>query len=91
MLADSAESKQLKTIVDVRELQNEYVTLDKRRLQQIIIHLYSNAIKFTHEGKVKLKATIQPSLFPDVHSVQSSFDYLKIEVSDTGIGIGEDE
>jgi signal transduction histidine kinase/CheY-like chemotaxis protein len=50
------------------------VLSDQDKLNQIIINLMSNALKFTEEGEVKLSAALEGSL-------------LKITVSDTGIGI----
>ena len=53
------------------------VLSDQDKLNQIIINLMSNALKFTEEGEVKLSAVLEDSL-------------LKIAVSDTGIGIPSD-
>ncbi len=52
--------------------------LDYTRVRQIIINLVSNAIKFTKEGKVKIKAKPRKNNFI-------------IEVKDTGIGIKKDQ
>ena len=51
-----------------------FVEADRTRMVQILNNLVSNAIKFTDEGGVTLKATIQD-------------DMLKISVEDTGIGL----
>lgn len=48
---------------------------DSSRLRQILHNLLSNAIKFTEEGKVELKV------------LREKEDYLRFEISDTGIGI----
>ncbi len=50
---------------------------DRARLKQILNNLLSNAVKFTPAGAIKLAA-------------QWSDDRLKVEVSDTGIGMGAD-
>ena len=50
---------------------------DKKRLQQIILNLLSNALKFTSVGQIKLKYWTEPP-----------FIYFK--VSDTGVGIKEE-
>jgi len=55
------------------------VRIDEGRLRQIILNLASNAIKFTHEGSVAIHTTL--ILKPEQKAE------LKIEVSDTGIGI----
>jgi PAS domain S-box-containing protein len=54
------------------------VTSDPRRIQQIILNLLGNAIKFTESGTVKLTAARTNGQF-------------SIQVADTGIGIREAE
>ena len=50
---------------------------DQDKLKQIIINLLSNALKFTEDGEVKLSASLEGA-------------WLRIAVSDTGIGISPD-
>jgi signal transduction histidine kinase len=50
---------------------------DKRRLNQVLINLLNNAVKFTNRGGVTL-------------SVRKEGDKLEIKVKDTGIGIDEE-
>jgi len=57
---------------------NLSLVIDPVRLTQIVLNLTSNAIKFTHEGLVKLSA-------------HASGDSVLIAVADTGIGIPEDQ
>jgi signal transduction histidine kinase len=54
--------------------------LDPERVQQVLINLVGNALKFTDEGSVMI--SVRPR--PDIHS-------LEVAISDTGIGIAEDE
>ena len=54
------------------------IDADENRLQQILHNLIGNAIKFTREGTIKLKA----------RRLDAS---MEIKVSDTGIGIEEDK
>lgn len=51
---------------------------DTLRLQQILMHLLGNAIKFTEEGRIEVQL-----------SLNDTGDRLRISVSDTGIGIAE--
>lgn len=58
---------------------------DPSRLQQILLNLVSNAVKFTHHGKVSLYVEIDPDVPPKPNVV-----FLRIKVSDTGIGISQE-
>lgn len=52
---------------------------DEKRLQQIIVNLTGNAIKFTSHGEVNIRF------------VMASSDRWALKVQDTGVGIPEDE
>ncbi|OHD66506.1 MAG: hypothetical protein A2176_03925 [Spirochaetes bacterium RBG_13_51_14] len=60
------------------------ITADEDRMQQILINLIGNAIKFTESGKVEISAQVLVGENPD-HSL------LEVSVADTGIGIPEDK
>ncbi len=60
----------------------ELVT-DRQRLRQILHNLLSNAVKFTEHGQVELRITVAPSPGGAAGQV------LAFAVTDTGIGIGE--
>ncbi len=53
--------------------------VDNLRLRQILLNLLGNAIKFTSEGKVTVKASFKPE--------DDEYGILTISVTDTGIGI----
>ena len=61
---------------------------DVLRIRQILTNLISNAIKFTHQGKVgiKLKVISEPSFASDKELNESSV-WICCDVYDTGIGI----
>lgn len=59
------------------------VLADSLRLNQILMNLIGNAIKFTNEGSVKLKV--------EVKSRKGNNVQLRFSVSDTGIGIPKDK
>ena len=60
----------------------EWLLGDRLRLSQILHNLVSNAIKFTHQGGVLIRAAIAEQFQERV--------LLQISVSDTGIGIPHD-
>jgi len=55
---------------------------DPGRLRQILNNLISNALKFTDQGKIEVKAQIENETENEV--------FLQISVSDTGIGIDDE-
>lgn len=75
-----AESRHLNFSVDVDPLTPAVLLSDHQRVFQIIRNLFSNALKFTAEGSIRIR------LYPDIARKQ-----LSISVIDTGIGIPEDK
>ncbi|EXJ10990.1 ATP-binding protein [Nitrincola nitratireducens] len=73
----SAYKKDLELICDYPEEQPTWFKGDPLRIQQVLINLVGNAIKFTHHGRV-------------VVSVKYENDLLLIKVLDTGVGIAAD-
>ncbi|MGO4396131.1 sensor histidine kinase [Variovorax sp. M-6] len=54
------------------------ISLDGKRLQQVLLNLLSNAAKFTHDGVVTLSVTAEP---------EERACVLSFAVSDTGMGV----
>ena len=55
----------------------------------MLLGLFSNALKFTKQGGIKINVSIDSEIengLEDEHQTQR-FEFLKIEVEDTGIGI----
>lgn len=73
----SAYKKDLELICDYPEEQPTWFKGDPLRIQQVLINLVGNAIKFTHQGRIVL-------------SVKYEKDLLLINVIDTGVGIAAD-
>ena len=65
------------------ELSDCYIESDPIRIQQILINLIGNAIKFTHIGSVEAKISLKRI------SQDNNEASLEIHVLDTGIGIAE--
>lgn len=72
--------KGLQLLVDATELQHNHLVTDPTRYRQILTNLVGNAIKFTEQGSVTIKAHSQ--LLTEQNLVR-----LQVEVIDTGIGI----
>ncbi len=63
--------------------QDGIVTADALRLQQVLVNLVGNAVKFTESGTVTITVEVEAIEPPDI--------ILRLAVSDTGIGISEDQ
>lgn len=79
----SAKEKQLAFDISVDKNVDHRIIGDQLRLNQILINLIGNAIKFTNEGKVWLKVKNLKNSNQNIH--------IRFEVGDTGIGIPKDK
>ena len=82
-VAIRADEKGLELLCELAADVPEMVKGDPNRLRQVIINLVGNAIKFTHEGEVALKVSLEEG--------DPEECILRFLVSDTGIGIPEDK
>src|ERR1700722_8829898 len=81
MLAPEAHRKGLELSVEVRQDVPTIALGDSRRLEQILMNLASNAIKFTPAGEVAIVAGREPG----------SPGMIRLSVIDTGVGIEASE
>lgn len=100
MLALKAESKDLKFIIERSSDLPRYINTDDKKLRQVLINLLNNAIKFTREGSVTLRAREQAigkeylpytpyaKRYPLGHPTPHNFIF---EIEDTGAGIAPSE
>ena len=77
-------SRQLEFHIDTVDMVNELVICDKLRLNQILLNLMSNAMKFTPPGGTVTVRVVQK---PDAPTGYASYDFV---VKDTGIGMNPD-
>jgi PAS domain S-box-containing protein len=78
-----AKEKRITLSFDIEPEANQMVVGDPVRLNQILINLVSNALKFTHRGSIKVKCNLYKS--------DKKVNHLRFEVADTGIGIPQDK
>lgn len=74
--------KDLEFVMDIDPNIPRKVFGDNIRIQQIMVNLLNNAVKFTKEGQVKLTVS---------STVEGEYCTLHIAISDTGIGIKEED
>jgi len=79
-----AEKKSLALSVTVGE-SVAAMTGDSRRVEQILLNLLGNAIKFTESGSVTLAAMLVPDFKRNAEDAQ--IPAVRLQVTDTGIGI----
>jgi CheY-like chemotaxis protein len=82
MIGIMAKEKQLEFLVHIDGEIPTYIFGDERRLEQVLINIMSNAVKFTQEGHIKLY--IEARYFDD----KVKMDFI---VSDTGKGMDADK
>src|SRR5687767_4531384 len=61
----------------------QYIVTDINKLRQVFINVLGNAVKFTEQGGIALRASLDRE--PDVEAL------LRIEIEDTGPGISPDD
>ncbi len=83
ILADGAHRKGLELLIDVQPGVPQQLLGDPGRVQQVLLNLGSNAVKFTAEGDVILRIRLLDEIDERVA--------LRFEVIDQGIGISADD
>ncbi|MCI8517848.1 MAG: response regulator [Hungatella sp.] len=77
-------SKRLEFYIDTADVVNEHVLCDKLRLNQVLLNLLSNAMKFTKPGGIVSVRIIQKGNAPEGWA---DYDF---QVKDTGIGMSKE-
>ncbi|HEX6226573.1 MAG TPA: response regulator [Chryseolinea sp.] len=78
-----AREKRIELNYHIDEHLNKILVGDPVRLNQILINLISNAVKFTHSGSIKVLCTVERE--------QKGICWVRIEVTDSGVGIPQDK
>lgn len=83
LLSSQARDKEVGLICETDDIMGRTLVGDVGRIRQIVTNLLGNAIKFTADGYVLVRATI--------NDVDARLSTVRIEVEDTGIGIPSDK
>ena len=79
-----ADKKSLEVTLELNDAPDTIVS-DRRRVEQVLLNLLHNAIKFTEQGQIRLDARIQQ--VATTSGADRSAPMLRLSVSDTGMGI----
>jgi signal transduction histidine kinase/CheY-like chemotaxis protein/HPt (histidine-containing phosphotransfer) domain-containing protein len=82
MLSFKAQEKQIDFEIQIDPALPAYYNGDPTRINQVLINLAGNAIKFTEKGYVKIKVGIE--------KIVASTYFIVFEIIDTGIGISKE-
>jgi len=86
--------KGVRLLSEVQSDVPQMVFSDVNRFKQVLINLLGNAVKFTLEGHIKVKATLlslkTETIAKDLFS-SSSRNKIQIEIEDTGLGIKSED
>lgn len=83
MFSKAAKDKAIALSIELGPNCPRWLSGDAVRIEQVLVNLVANAIKFTDFGEVKVKANC-------THT-QDSLHRIRFEVADTGIGIPKDQ
>jgi CheY-like chemotaxis protein/anti-sigma regulatory factor (Ser/Thr protein kinase) len=84
IIQSSVSAKQLELFVDTQDIVHEDIITDKLRLNQVLLNILSNAIKFTPSGgTISFRVIEKPSSAADL----ANFEF---RIKDNGIGMSEE-
>jgi two-component system, OmpR family, aerobic respiration control sensor histidine kinase ArcB len=83
LMLPNMQSNRIKLIIKIDAALPEYVISDRIKLDRILLNLASNALKFTPQGEIIINVKLL--------SKKKNAIKIEIEISDTGIGIDQDQ
>lgn len=90
IFSTKASDKGIELLISIAEDVPRALVGDPLRLEQILINLVNNAIKFTDQGEILINAELVKNLISKSDDKVSSF-MLRLSVRDTGIGISPEQ
>ena len=84
IVQSDVKAKQLSFCIDTQDVTDEIIVCDKLRLNQVLLNLLSNAMKYTRPGGTVSVRIIQTGDAPEGHA---AFEF---RVKDTGIGMSRE-
>lgn len=81
--------KNIQLNLEIDEELPRLILVDTQKLQQVLINLLGNAVKFTEQGVITLRLTVEPTP-PETQWKDASIS-LAFTVEDTGVGIAPEE
>lgn len=92
MFSHKATNKNLQLLTEIDPKIPEWIEFDEIRLRQILFNMVGNALKFTHQGYVKLIVSSKSSITPsDPKNQRLPTVTIKVKIADTGIGIAPEK
>ena len=86
-LSVKVQGGQVELLDDIAQDVPSVVIGDPKRLRQVLMNLCGNALKFTKEGRVTIRVTVDQSAGKQKPNKESFSLTLRFEVIDTGIGM----
>ncbi|GAH09371.1 unnamed protein product, partial [marine sediment metagenome] len=93
-------NKKLSLAFDISQEIPNHICTDEIKLRQVLINLLNNAIKFTDEGSIALRISLDETSASGItldnrsslpHSCSFADFVLKFEIEDSGVGIATEE
>ncbi|OAN13840.1 TMAO reductase system sensor histidine kinase/response regulator TorS [Photobacterium jeanii] len=81
LLESRAVMKHIRLVTHVENNIHDHWIGDATRIRQVLVNLVANAIKFTHQGQIRISVGINPDMS----------DELQFQVQDSGVGIAPQE
>jgi len=78
-------------LVSTIQDQSIHINSDTTKLKQVLINLVGNAAKFTEQGTITISANYVENAAKSMLELSDNHDYLELSITDTGVGMREEE